>query len=91
MAMKELETNEEIGLMLVGFIDDNAKIHGRKIQGYPVFGGVEALRKVVEKYKVGRIIISFRGQSEEKENEIRKICSEIGAEVEVMKMSLVIS
>jgi UDP-GlcNAc:undecaprenyl-phosphate GlcNAc-1-phosphate transferase len=91
ITMKEIETNSVLGLRLVGFIDDNTRMHGRKIQGYPIFGGMNELKKVIGKYDIGKIVVSFREGGEKKMKEIKKLCSDMGAEVEVLKISLTLS
>jgi FlaA1/EpsC-like NDP-sugar epimerase len=88
ITMKEIEANSVLGLRLVGFIDDNTRMHGRKIQGYPIFGGMNELKKVIGGYDIGKIVVSFREGGEEKMKEIKKLCSDMGAEVEVLKISL---
>lgn len=91
MAVKEIETNTGLGLTLVGFIDDNPGMQRRKIQGYPVFGGQKELEKIIKKYSIKEIIVSFKEKGAEKRKEVRNLCLEIGAEVEVRQMRLVIS
>jgi UDP-GlcNAc:undecaprenyl-phosphate/decaprenyl-phosphate GlcNAc-1-phosphate transferase len=91
MAMKEIETNAGLGLQLVGFLDDNRRIHGRKIQGYPVLGGQEDLRRILGKHTIQKIIVSFRENGLEKMKEIRRLCVEMGVEVDVSRMRLIIS
>ncbi|MBN2061451.1 MAG: hypothetical protein JW882_13650 [Deltaproteobacteria bacterium] len=91
MAMKEIETNRTLGLALVGFIDDNRKTHGRKIQGYPVLGGKDHLEENIRKYGIKEIIVSFRKNGAEMKKEIQGICLNIGVELEVKQMKLIIS
>ncbi|MFC1866643.1 glycosyl transferase [Thermodesulfobacteriota bacterium] len=91
MAMREIETNIDLGLALVGFMDDNPRIHGRKIQGYPVFGGKEYLEEVIRKYEIKEIIVSFKKNGAERKKEIHKICLKMGVELKVEQMKLVIS
>ncbi len=91
MAAKEIEFNRDLGLALVGFIDDNSRIHRRKINGYPVFGGQEDLEKIIEKHNIKEIIVSFRENGAEKKKELEDQCLKIGAEVKVRQMSLVIT
>lgn len=91
MVLKEIETNRDLGLAIVGFIDDNEKLQGRKIQGYPVFGGQEELKKIIAQYGVKEIIISFKENSDEKKREIKGLCSKMGTELDVLQMKLIIS
>lgn len=91
MALREIETNRGLGLKPVGFMDDNPKIKRKKIRGYPVFGGEEVLVEIIKRYVIKEIVISFRENSEEKKKELRDLCQEMGLEVEVKEMKLVIS
>jgi UDP-GlcNAc:undecaprenyl-phosphate GlcNAc-1-phosphate transferase len=91
MAVKEIETNQELGLNLVGFIDDNTKIHGRKIQGYPVLGGEKDLEGIIKKHNIVKIIVSFKEQGSDKKKKIKRLCAGMSKEVEVAQMKLIIS
>jgi UDP-GlcNAc:undecaprenyl-phosphate GlcNAc-1-phosphate transferase len=91
MTLKEIETNQDLGMVPVGFVDDNPRIHGRKIKGYPVFGGQKDLKKIIKKHKIKEVIVSFRESGLEKKKEIRKLCVSMGAEVEVKQMQLILS
>lgn len=91
MTMREIETNRDLGLVLIGFIDDNSRKHKRRIMGYPVFGGQEELRNIIKEYNIQKIIVSFKLNGEERRNEVKNLCKSLGVEVEVTQMRLVIS
>ena len=91
MVAKEIENNRDLGFVLIGFIDDNARKHKRKIMGYPVFGGKEELVKLIHKKNIQEIIVSFKHNNEEKRKEVKNLCRSMDAEVEVTQMRLVIS
>ncbi|MBW1759641.1 MAG: glycosyl transferase, partial [Deltaproteobacteria bacterium] len=74
MAMREIESNRDLGLALVGYIDDNPKLHSKKIQGYPVFGGHDNLEEIIKKYDIKKIIVSFKENGAEKKKEIQNMC-----------------
>jgi len=90
MVIKEIETNKDLGLAVVGFIDDNPRIHRRRIKGYPVLGGRGDLKEIVKKHEIRKIIVSFRANGIERKKEIEAICLRSGAEVEVNQMKLMI-
>jgi len=90
-ALKEIQNNPDLGLQLVGFLDDNPKLRGRKINGYPVFGGQNDLAGILREHHIKKIIISFRQKGEEKANEIRTLCRNLGTETDVKLMKLTIS
>ena len=91
MAMQEIETNHDLGMVLVGFIDDNTRIHGRKIQGYQVFGGQECLEKIIKEHHIEEIIVSFKKNGKEKKKEVNNLCRSMDMNVAVTQMRLVIS
>lgn len=91
MMLKEIETNREVDLRLVGFLDDNIKLRGRKVRGYPVMGSGADLEKIISEHKVREVIISFRIGGEEKRKEIRERCKKQGLEINVRQMKLTLS
>jgi len=91
MAVREIETNRDLGLTLIGFMDDNPRIHGRKIQGYPVLGGISDLDEIIRKHHVEKVIVSFRNRGAERQREIRRRCAVLNLEVEVGRMKLIIT
>jgi len=90
-ALKEIQSNPDLGLQLVGFVDDNPRLRGSKIKGYPVFGGQKDLEHVLREHDIKKVIISFRQRGEEKVNEIRTLCRNLGTEIDVKRMRLTIS
>jgi UDP-GlcNAc:undecaprenyl-phosphate GlcNAc-1-phosphate transferase len=90
-ALKEIENNPHLGLKLVGFVDDNPRLKGRKIKGYPILGGQETLEGVIRKQGIKKIIVSFKDKGSEKVKDIRSLCLRMGAEVDVKQMRVEIS
>jgi UDP-GlcNAc:undecaprenyl-phosphate GlcNAc-1-phosphate transferase len=91
MTLKEIESNDELGLKLVGFIDDNPRLHGRKIEGYPVLGGSEDIETIIRKHEIRKVIVSFRTNGAEKTKDIRKLCTNLEPQVDVKQMRIIIS
>jgi UDP-GlcNAc:undecaprenyl-phosphate GlcNAc-1-phosphate transferase len=90
-ALKEIQSNPDLGLQLVGFVDDNPRLQGRKIKGYPVFGSREDLGEIVREYEIKTIIISFRRAGAEKASDIKSLCDELEMKVDVKQMQVLIS
>jgi UDP-GlcNAc:undecaprenyl-phosphate GlcNAc-1-phosphate transferase len=90
MVVREIETSNGCGRYLVGFIDDDPMKKGKKIDGYPVFGGVERLCDIIEKYDIKEIIVSFKRNGPEKKKEVEGVCVRMGLEVAVSRMRLII-
>jgi len=91
MTVKEIERNLDLGLTVVGLIDDNPRKHKRKVMGYPVFGSQKGLEEIIRKYHIQQIIISFKLNGEEKRREIEDLCESLGLDVEVTQMRMVIT
>jgi UDP-GlcNAc:undecaprenyl-phosphate GlcNAc-1-phosphate transferase len=91
LALREIGNNHDLGLQTVGFLDDNSRLHGRKIEGYPVLGGKEDVEEIIRKHDVKKIIVSFKENGEERARDIRALCLRKGMEVDVKQMRVVIS
>ena len=91
LTLREIENNHSLGLHLVGFLDDDPRLHGRKIQGYPVFGGEAILEETIRMHGIRNIIVSFKVNGEEKAKDIGKLCADLGEKVDVKQMRILIS
>jgi UDP-GlcNAc:undecaprenyl-phosphate/decaprenyl-phosphate GlcNAc-1-phosphate transferase len=88
MAVEEIENNSTLGLALLGFIDDNPMIQGRKIKGYNVFGGLQEMERVIRKYRVQEVIISFKGRCTDRKRDVQNLCKRIGGDIEVKQIEV---
>jgi UDP-GlcNAc:undecaprenyl-phosphate/decaprenyl-phosphate GlcNAc-1-phosphate transferase len=90
MTLREIENNHALGLQLVGFMDDDPRLHGRKIQGYPVFGGESSLEEIIRRHSIRNIIVSFKAKGDEKAKNIEELCASLGEKVDVKQMRILI-
>ena len=58
LILRELQQNPSCGLHPVGFLDDDATLHGRTVDCVPVLGAMDDLKTVIEHRPVGCLIIS---------------------------------
>lgn len=58
LLVRELRNNQELGLVPVGFIDDDPNKQGRMIHGVRVLGPVERLEKVLKLQAVDEVLVS---------------------------------
>lgn len=77
--MQEIERNANLGLALVGFIDDDIRKKDMRFLGYPVFGGKDRLKEIVDEYGVSEVIISFRNMDETALNSLKKECDALAS------------
>jgi UDP-GlcNAc:undecaprenyl-phosphate GlcNAc-1-phosphate transferase len=78
LVMQEIEGNRNLGLALVGFIDDDMGKQNRRFLGYPVFGGKDSLREVARKQDITEVIVSFRNIDKDAMNSLKKDCTALG-------------
>ncbi len=90
-ALKEIQSNPDLGLQLVGFLDDNPRLRGRKIKGYPVLGGGENLGEIIRAHDIRTIIVSFKRAGAEKASDIKSLCHRLDMKVDVRQMQVLIS
>lgn len=52
----EIDSHQELGLKIVGLIDDDATVHGKTVCGHSVLGGLADLPKILRSKPVDRVI-----------------------------------
>jgi UDP-GlcNAc:undecaprenyl-phosphate GlcNAc-1-phosphate transferase len=88
LLVREIESNPGLGLCIKGFMDDNARLAGKKIHGYPVLGGIDRLPDVIARHGIEEIVISFKHNQHTKKSEISNECARCGQRVRVRCMEL---
>ena len=59
MIAREMHDNPQLGLIPVGFVDDNKSKHGVRIHGVPVLGGREHIAQLAREHDVAEVIIAI--------------------------------
>lgn len=59
LLVREMLRHPETGLLPVGFLDDAREKHGTRIATVPVLGGLGRLEEVLEKERVGEVLIAI--------------------------------
>ena len=72
LLVKESRINPNFSYKIVGFLDDNPNKKGGKVYGLKVLGGLEDVKKIVEKNDVSKIIISMPSVEQSKISNILK-------------------
>ena len=72
LLVKESRINPNFPYRIVGFLDDNPNKKGGKVYGLRVLGGLEDVKKIVEKINVSKIIISMPSVEQSKISNILK-------------------
>ena len=86
--MQEIERNKNLGLALVGFIDDDIGKQNRRFLGYPVVGGKDCLKEVINKHHILEVIISFRKIDKKALNLLKKQYSLMGVNLSCLNIGI---
>lgn len=84
MIAKELDSNPQLGLKPVGFIDDDPLKHDRTILGLPVLGGRDAIAIAKRRLGVEQAVIALPAAPGRVVRELRDICDEAGLPTKTM-------
>lgn len=75
---------ENIGIKVVGFIDDNPEKKGQYIDGTKIFGGRDLIKEIVKKEDIDLILVALPSAQENQKREILQICNETNCEIKVL-------
>lgn len=75
---------ENIGIKVVGFIDDNPEKKGQYIDGTKIYGGRNLIKELVKKEDIDLILVALPSAQENQKREILQICNETNCEVKVL-------
>lgn len=77
---RTIEKDQNNAYRIVGFIDDNKKMSGNRLEGITIYHSSE-LKKVIENNDVTQLIIAIQNPDEDKRKEIVEICLAQGVTV----------
>lgn len=80
IAKRIIEKDVRINLKVYGFLDDNNRISGNRIEGVEVFH-TPKLEEILQKNKIRQVIIAIQNLEPEKRSVIVEKCIEAGVEV----------
>lgn len=86
MVARQLLKNNDVDLLPVAFIDDNARKHNLDILGIPVVGGVGKISKKVEVLNIEHIIIAIPSLNKQEMNRIFQECAKTNAKTQILPM-----
>ena len=78
MLVRELHRNTQVGMKPAGFVDDDRRKHGMRIDGVPVLGGRHDIPALAQKHCIDQVIIAMPTAPGKALREIIAICDQIG-------------
>ncbi len=76
MLVRDMLRNNGSGYLPVGFLDDQLRLHGGKVQGVPVLGGIDDVVETVESLQVDVIIIAMPSATDEQMRRVVELCED---------------
>lgn len=84
MILRELQYNPQVGMDVVGFLDDDPRKLGAIIAGVPVLGDRSDLSKLIDSYHIQQVIIAMPTAPGKIIREIVKGCEELKTQVRII-------
>jgi UDP-GlcNAc:undecaprenyl-phosphate GlcNAc-1-phosphate transferase len=88
LLLRELRNNADLQLAPIGFLDDDPSKSGKVIHGLRVFGGNGDLSQICEQQNIDEVVISSLKMSEEKVDEVIRLCAERQIGVKRMRITI---
>lgn len=73
LLLREIHNRRDLGLEVVGFLDDDPALRNRAVEGVPVLGTVDDLRAAVEEHGIDEIMVAMPSAPEER---VRRLLNE---------------
>lgn len=84
MLARDIRQHPEMGLRVVGFVDDDPDKQNLTARGLPIFGGREKIPHLVESTGVEEVIIAMPGAPGREVRGIIDICKEAGVKARIL-------
>jgi UDP-GlcNAc:undecaprenyl-phosphate GlcNAc-1-phosphate transferase len=88
LLLRELMQNRDLGLMPVGFVDDDPQKHGRMIHGVRVLGALDRLGQLADQEKVDEVLVSTTKLGNAQNELLAEVCRTAGLTFRRMRIAL---
>jgi FlaA1/EpsC-like NDP-sugar epimerase len=82
--VREMQTNERIGMTPVVLVDDDPRIRGRSLQGVPVAGAIDDLGRIISDYDVHQVLVAMEEPRPEVAERVADAAGSTGVPVKVL-------
>ncbi len=84
MLARDIRNHPEMGLRVIGFVDDDPRKQSLTVRGLPIYGGREKIPEVVETMSVDEVIIAMPSAAGSTVREIIEICKEAEVKARIL-------
>ncbi len=87
LLLRELQNNQDLGMVPVGFVDDDPQKRGRVIHGVPVMGSSEDVDSILASVHAQQVLLSTSKVAPARWERVERACSELGLEARRMRIA----
>ena len=84
LLLREIQSRPDLGLSIVGFLDDERALRGRTISGVPVLGSSSDLAAVVKRHEIEEVIVAMPSSPRELVRSILNAAADADVQTRVM-------
>jgi FlaA1/EpsC-like NDP-sugar epimerase len=84
MIVKEMQANKQLGLTVIGYIDDDPEKLGKRIHGVPVVGALKELTPMIKKYGATQVIVAMPTAPGKVVRNVVQACKECGVQSKII-------
>jgi FlaA1/EpsC-like NDP-sugar epimerase len=84
LLLREIQNRPDLGLSVVGFLDDERALKGRTINGVPVLGSTSQLQAVVKREAIEEIVVAMPSSPRETVRRILNAAADADVQTRVM-------
>ncbi len=88
LLLREIRNNYKINYKAVGFIDDDLEKKGRIINGLEVLGTRHDIPKIVQEYRIKKVLISILSIEEDNLRDIYDLCKSLKIQCKKIKLMI---
>lgn len=84
LLLRDIQNQQDLGIRVVGFLDDDPAKQKRDLRGVEVLGPVEMLPDVVESFQVDEVFVALPSLLQRERRRVLDICTQAGVKTRIV-------
>ncbi len=85
LLLRDIENQPELGMRIVGFLDDDPAKRGRFVRGRPVLGPIDALADIVKELDIDEVLVAIPSADTDQRRQILNTCAAVSVKTRIMQ------